>query len=129
MFRKVIWILLIAGTHFVLGRLVIPLATNKLMAVTDSNLAVGWVVPVLIWITRVLYFPIISLSWYSRNWFPGDWIYIPIGINSFLWGDSYLCCCDGGKKNTALISIVFTIHRPDDCSSLMILALCIPFQR
>ena len=86
MFRRVIWILLIAGTHFVLGRLIIPLATNKLMAVTDRNLAVEWVVPLLIWTTRILYFPIISLSWYSRNWFPGDWIYIPIGINSLLWG-------------------------------------------
>jgi hypothetical protein len=86
MFRRLIWILIIAGTHFVFGRLVIPLATNRLMAVTDSNQAVTWVVQLLIWTTRVLYFPIISLSLYSRKWFPGDWIYIPIIINSLLWG-------------------------------------------
>jgi hypothetical protein len=35
--------------------------------------------------TRILHFPIISLSWYSRQWFPGDWIRIPMLINSFLW--------------------------------------------
>jgi hypothetical protein len=86
MFRRLIWILLIAGTHFGFGRVVIPLATNRLMAITDSHQTVGWVVQLLIWTTRVLYFPIISLSLYSRKWFPGDWIYIPIIINSLLWG-------------------------------------------
>jgi hypothetical protein len=35
--------------------------------------------------TRILHFPIISQSWYSRQWFPGDWIRIPILINSLLW--------------------------------------------
>jgi hypothetical protein len=35
--------------------------------------------------TRILHFPIISQSLYSRHWFPGRWIYIPIFLNSFLW--------------------------------------------
>jgi hypothetical protein len=86
MFRRIFWILLIAGTHFALGRLVIPLATNRLLAITDTNQTVTLVVQLLIWTTRVLYFPIISLSLYSREWFPGDLIYIPIIINSLLWG-------------------------------------------
>jgi hypothetical protein len=86
MFRRIFWVLLITGTHFVLGRLVIPLTTNRLLAITDSNQTVTLVVQLLIWTTRVLYFPIISLSLYSREWFPGDLIYIPIIINSLLWG-------------------------------------------
>ena len=86
MFRRIIWILFIAVTHFALGRLVIPLATNRLLAITDSNQTVTLAVQLLIWTTRVLYFPIISLSLYSRKWFPGDLIYIPIIINSLLWG-------------------------------------------
>jgi hypothetical protein len=86
MFRRSIWIVIIAATHFALGRLIIPLVTNRLMAVTDSNPAVTWGIQLLIWTTRVLYFPIISLSLYSRKWFPGEWIYIPIIINSLLWG-------------------------------------------
>ena len=86
MFRRIFWVLLIAGTHFALGRLVIPLATNRLLAITDTNQTVTLVVQLLIWTTRVLYFPIISLSLYSREWFPGDLIFIPIIINSLLWG-------------------------------------------
>ena len=86
MFRRIFWAILIAGTHFALGRLVIPLATNQLLAITDSNQTVTLVVQLLIWATRILYFPIISLSLYSREWFPGDLIYIPIIINSLLWG-------------------------------------------
>jgi hypothetical protein len=86
MFRRIFWVLLIAGTHFALGRLVIPLATNRLLAITNSNQTVTLVVQLLIWTTRVLYFPIISLSLYSREWFPGDLIFIPIIINSLLWG-------------------------------------------
>jgi hypothetical protein len=86
MSRRIFWILLIAGTHFMLGRLVIPLATNRLLAITDNYQTVTLVVQLLIWTTQVLYFPIISLSLYSREWFPGNLIYIPITFNSLLWG-------------------------------------------
>ena len=86
MLRRILWVLLITGTHFALGRLVIPLAINRLLAFTDSNQTVSVMVQLLIWATRILYFPIISLSLYSREWFPGDLIYIPIFINSLLWG-------------------------------------------
>ncbi len=86
MFKRIFWVLLIAGTHFALGRLIIPLVTNRLLAISDSNQTVTLAVQLLIWTTRVLYFPIISLSLYSRKWFPGDLIYIPIIINSLLWG-------------------------------------------
>jgi hypothetical protein len=47
------------------------------------NPAFNWVI---VWITRILYFPVLTLSLYSRHWFPGNWIYIPICVNSLLWG-------------------------------------------
>jgi ABC-type arginine transport system permease subunit len=37
-------------------------------------------------ITRVLYFPIVSLALYPRHWFPGNWMTVPIAVNSLLWG-------------------------------------------
>ena len=37
-------------------------------------------------VTKVLYFPILSLALYPRHWFPGDMITIPIAANSLLWG-------------------------------------------
>jgi hypothetical protein len=45
-----------------------------------------------------LHFPIISLSWYSRQWFPGDWIRIPILINSLLWAGGIYFLVRVGKK-------------------------------
>ena len=43
-------------------------------------------------ITKLLHFPIISLAWYSRHWFPGNWIYIPMGLNSILWAIGIYFC-------------------------------------
>ena len=45
----------------------------------------GFAFKALVLATRVLHYPIISKSLYSRKWFPGGWIYIPILINSLLW--------------------------------------------
>jgi hypothetical protein len=41
---------------------------------------------ILVIATTVLHYPIIALALYSRQWFPGKWIYVPIGVNSLLWG-------------------------------------------
>jgi hypothetical protein len=43
-------------------------------------------VSIVVWITRILYFPILTLSLYSRQWLPGNWVYVAISINSILWG-------------------------------------------
>ncbi len=91
MLKKFIVILAISGTHFVLARIIIPLAISRLLAIAASDQSTTFVVKLLVWTTRVLYFPIISLSLYSREWFPGDLIYIPIIINSLLWAIA-VCC-------------------------------------
>lgn len=40
----------------------------------------------LVSLTRVLHFPIITLALYPRQLFPGPWILIPMAVNSLLWG-------------------------------------------
>jgi hypothetical protein len=82
--KKIIMIFLIALVHLGVSKTVVAIA----LAGTSGNAFDGemsvWV-KMLIWTTKVLYFPIISLSLYSRQWFPGKLIYIPIFTNSLLW--------------------------------------------
>ena len=82
--KKIIMIFLIALVHLGVSKTVVAIA----LAGTSGNAFDGemsmWV-KMLIWTTKVLYFPIISLSLYSRKWFPGKLIYIPIFTNSLLW--------------------------------------------
>ncbi len=67
------------AVHFLASVLIVP-ATLKVGA-AGSGFA-----GLLTETTRVLYFPIMGLALYPRHWFPGRWIYIPIGVNSLLWG-------------------------------------------
>jgi hypothetical protein len=82
--KKILVIFIIALVHLGVSRTVVAIA----LAGTSGNAFDGemsmWV-KMLIWTTKVLYFPIISLSLYSRQWFPGKLIYIPIFTNSLLW--------------------------------------------
>jgi hypothetical protein len=83
--KKLAIFLLIALSHFALSVVIIPvtLSVAGTLNATQSMPTLG--LQTLVAATRILHFPIISLSWYSRQWFPGDWIRIPILINSFLW--------------------------------------------
>jgi len=83
--KKFAIIILIAAVHFAISALIVA----SFMSVAD---AINPVLPepplvfrTLVVATRILHFPIISLSLYSRQWFPGNWIYVPIFINSILW--------------------------------------------
>lgn len=76
---------LVGGLHFGLSALVVPLtlrAGEALAAGRLRDLAMGGLVGA----TKVLYTPLLALGLYPRHWFPGDWIYVPIGANSLLWG-------------------------------------------
>ena len=82
--QKIIVIFIIALVHLGVCKTVVAIG----LAGTSGNAFNGemsvWV-KMLIWITKVLYFPIISLSLYSRQWFPGKLIFIPRFTNSLLW--------------------------------------------
>jgi hypothetical protein len=78
--------LCIAMVHFLLCKAVIALTLQDPFGHSIREAAPGLGTHILVNVTRILYFPIITLSLYSRNWFPGDMIYIPILANSLFWG-------------------------------------------
>ncbi len=83
--KKLAIFLFITLIHFGLSVLIIPMTMTVAgtLNAAQSMPTVG--LKTLVAATRILHFPIISQSWYSRQWFPGDWIRIPILINSLLW--------------------------------------------
>ena len=83
--KKLVIFLLIALIHFGLSVLIIPMTMSVAGALNATQSMPTTGLQTLVAATRILHFPIISLSWYSRQWFPGDWIRIPILINSLLW--------------------------------------------
>ena len=74
---------LIALIHFAVSVAIIAISMSAAPALNPTQMNVGF--RVLVAVIRILHFPIISLSWYSRQWFPGSWIYVPMLINSFIW--------------------------------------------
>jgi len=90
MTKKFAILITVALAHFALSTLVVPSAMSL---ATEPFVQTGppLVFRILVVTTRILYFPVISLSLYSRQWFPGNWIYVPIGVNSMLW--AVVICC------------------------------------
>jgi hypothetical protein len=86
MIQKTSIVVGIAAVHFIATKIIIALTMQMGMFAAGSSRAAGYLGDTLVWVTRVLFFPIITLSLYSRKWFPGDWIYVPVVINSLLWG-------------------------------------------
>ncbi|MEJ2165801.1 MAG: hypothetical protein P8X90_09755 [Desulfobacterales bacterium] len=76
---------LIALIHFGLSILVVAASLSVATAVNPVPAEPSLIIRVLVMATRILLFPIISVSLYSRQWFPGNLIYVPIFINSVLW--------------------------------------------
>jgi hypothetical protein len=78
-------VLIMALFHFALSALIVPVTLKVGSAVSVEQSEPSLAFKTLVVATRILHFPIISQSWYSRHWFPGGWIYIPIFFNSLLW--------------------------------------------
>ena len=86
MLKKIAIIGLIAIIHFALCVGIVP-GTMALVAGYDAaSQAPSPLFRLLVVATTVLHYPIISLALYSRDWFPGNWVYVPLGVNSLLWG-------------------------------------------
>ena len=84
--KKILSIFAVAAVHLALCRIVVTIAMNIDMLDEGTGQATVLFGKALVLATRVLYFPIITLSLYSRQWFPGNLIYIPIIANSLIWG-------------------------------------------
>jgi len=83
--RKAVTILIISAIHFGLCRAL----NHAVLAAAAAHACDGTAAPVsgfLSGLARVLYFPILSLHLYARNWFPGDLILIVLAANSLVWG-------------------------------------------
>jgi len=83
--KKFVIILLIALIHFGFSVLIVPMTMSVATALDATQPEARLHIQILVVATRILHFPIISGSLYSRRWFPGDWIYLPILLNSLLW--------------------------------------------
>lgn len=86
MIRKAAIVVGIATVHFIGTKIIVALTLQMGLFVEGSSRSAGYLGDILVWATRVLFFPVITLSLYSRKWFPGDWIYVPVVVNSLLWG-------------------------------------------
>ena len=96
--KKFAIIVLIALIHF--GSSVLIVATSMWVATAMNPVPAEptFGFRILVGMTRILHFPIISLSLYSRQWFPGNWIYVPIMLNSFIWAGGIFVIWLLGKK-------------------------------
>jgi hypothetical protein len=83
--KPFVLILAIALIHFALSVLIVPATLTVGSAVSVEQPEASLAFKTLVVATRILHFPIISQSLYSRHWFPGGWINIPIFFNSLLW--------------------------------------------
>jgi len=98
--KKFAIIVLLALVHFGLSILVVAASMSVAAAVSPVQPEPTPIIRVLVMTTRILHFPIISLSLYSRQWFPGNLIYVPVFINSFLWATGVYCIFLLAKKIT-----------------------------
>ena len=81
MIRKLLIVLGIALGHF---GIILALTFAGLSAAQAGGTTL--VSQILVWTSRVLYFPIITLALFPREMFPGSLVYVPILLNSLLWG-------------------------------------------
>jgi hypothetical protein len=96
--KKFAVIILIALIHFGASVLIVATSMSVMTAANPVPAEPTFGFRILVLATRILYFPIISLSWYPRQWFPGNWIHVPIIVNSFIWAVGiYVLLRLGGK--------------------------------
>jgi hypothetical protein len=80
-----VWVLM-AVAHFGVSQLILPLTTALTAYAAGHPDGPGFGVMVLVRLTRLLHLPLVTLALYPREWFPGGWIYIPLALNSLIWG-------------------------------------------
>lgn len=77
---------MIALIHFSLSRFILPLTVALAGREADIPNGPGLAVTLLVRLTKLLHFPLVTLALYPREWFPGYWVYVPMALNSLIWG-------------------------------------------
>jgi len=75
----------IAGVHFGLSNLIVPLTTVLTAHAAGTRGGSGLGVMLLVRATKLLHFPLVTLALFPREWFPGNWVYVPMAANSAIW--------------------------------------------
>jgi hypothetical protein len=83
--KKIILVLSIAVGHMLLCKLISVLVLSQSSASAFQG-PPSFTTMALVWTARVLYFPMVTLSLFPREWFPGGLVNIPIFLNSLIWG-------------------------------------------
>lgn len=82
--KRILTILAIAATHFVFTKMISTLALSVFAAgVHETRMPL--IGRALMVVSKVLYFPVFTFAWYPRQFFPGNFVNIPLFINSVLW--------------------------------------------
>jgi hypothetical protein len=85
--RQRIWVLgiWIAAVHFAASQLIIPLTAAVAARATPAADVPGLAVTLLVRLTKLLHLPLVTLALYPREWFPGNWVYVPMALDSAVW--------------------------------------------
>ena len=68
----------IAGAHFGLSNLIVPLTMALTAQAAGTPDGSGLGVTLLVRATKLLHFPLVTLALFPREWFPGNWVYVPM---------------------------------------------------
>jgi hypothetical protein len=82
--KKYFIVLCIAAAHFVVTKIVTWL-TFSVFTADAIETEVSFTGHLLMMISKVLYFPVMTMAWYPRRFFPGNLIVIPLFTNSLIW--------------------------------------------
>jgi hypothetical protein len=82
--KKYLIVLCIAAVHFVFTKTVAMITFSVFTTHADDS-RMSILGHFMIMISRVLYFPVITMAWYPRRFFPGNLIIVPLFINSMIW--------------------------------------------
>ena len=95
MIKKAIFFAAIVAVHF--GLCVAVVSLGNIVSPSVPGQYHGFY-HVLAFFARILYFPLISLGLYSRQYFPGNLIYLVIVSNSILWALGIFLLIGGYRK-------------------------------
>jgi hypothetical protein len=82
--RKYLTILAIAVVHAAVTKIISSITLSVITA-NVHNAQMPAIGHLFMCISKVLYFPVITMSFYPRQFFPGNLIIVPLFMNSLLW--------------------------------------------